>query len=259
MAKKKTNADETIVFADGDIIYRQNAKPTGVYMILEGHVEIWHEHAGKMTLVATIGDGELLGEVSAIQKAPHSVTAKAKGIVKSLFIPTPAFRRSFADPLVRRVVQTMAARLKSSYVKDIETKWTPPRHDGRPENIPTIEAGSHMVASCLLTYVELKAFPFVVGGFAGAEGKCIIDSHQLKLPLAHTAELADNHFEIVTRDGQLWVRDLGSPQGTIVNGQPLSRYTMTATARLKTGENIIVAGGAESPIRFIATLPDTER
>lgn len=257
MTTSQPAADKTIEFKDGDTIYRQGSEPTGVYMVLSGRVEIWHDHSGEKTFIAAIGDGELLGEVSAIEDTPHSVTAKASGDVSCLYIPITAFRRSFADPLVRRIVHTLAARLRSSYVTS-ETTGTPShRQDGRPKTVPVLEAGSKMVAASLMTYVELKDFPFQIGGFTGRPGKCMHTKNQLKLPLGHLAELSESHFEIITRDGDLWVRDLGSSQGTIVNGRAISRYAMSATEKLKAGENTVIAGGPDSPVRFVISLPDS--
>lgn len=258
MVDENSSHGETKSFEDGALIYRQNAEPTGVYMILTGEVEIWHEHAGEMTLIATIGEGELLGEVSAIENEPHSVTAKAKGGVTSLFIPVAAFRKTFSDPLVRRVVHTLASRLKSSYTTAPmdAASWRQHDADGRPDNVVCLEAGSRIVAECLLTFVEIKEFPFSVGAFASATHQSVVNASHMKVPLGHLAEMSDPHFELLQRDGALWIRDMGSAQGTIVNGEALSRYAMTATAKLTTGENTIIAGGAESPVRFIITVPD---
>lgn len=247
---------ETKTFDAGSIMYRQNAESEGVYLLLEGCVEIWHEHEGEVTLIATIGEGELLGEVSAIENVVHSVTAKTLRDTKCIYIPSPAFRKSFSNPLVRQVVRTMAARLKSSY----EAKNSTNDPEGispaaRKVKVPIIEAGSRMVASCLTTQVQLKEFPFTVGAIATAAHQCTINSKTLMVPLGHVAEIANRHFEIIRRDGTLWVRDMGSPQGTVVNGEALSRYGLSATTKLRYGENLIAAGGPESPIRFKVILP----
>ena len=247
---------ETKSFVAGAIMYHQNAKSEGVYLLLEGSAEIWHEHEGDVTLIATIGEGELLGEVSAIENAAHSVTAKARSETKCIFIPSVSFRNSFANPLVRQVVRTLAARLRSSYeTKNSAEQFGNARRVAKVVTIPVIEANSRVVASCLLTPAQLKKFPFTVGSVANTQHQCIVNSNSLKVPLGHIAEIADTHFEIIRRDGELWARDMGSPQGTIVNGEALSRYGVTATVKLKNGENLIVAGGPESPIRFKVILP----
>ena len=106
-----------------------------------------------------------------------------------------------------------------------------------------------------MTFVELLDFPFAVGNVASKDGHCVISPASLKLPLKSVPDLADNHFEIVRREGALWVRDLGAAQGTMVNGEKLSKYALKATARLKVGRNEVVAGGPDSPVRFLISIP----
>jgi len=244
-----------IVYELGDTVYKQGEPSNGIYMILEGRIDIWHEEEDDAHHIASLGSGELLGEVSVIERANHSVSAHASCKSKVLFIDAEAFRRSFSDPLVRYVVHTLAARLRSSY----SAKQTSDRTDGKPQHFksdkPTIEGSSRLVANRLLTFVELKEFPFTVGNIHNTEKHAVISASGLKVPLPTAPELADNHFEVIKRDGELWVRDLGSQHGTVVNGEKLSKYTMKATAKLKLGQNVTIAGSAESPVRFIITVP----
>ncbi|WP_262690475.1 cyclic nucleotide-binding domain-containing protein [Kordiimonas aestuarii] len=250
------NMGEQVKFNAGDTIYEQESASNGVYMILDGQVEIWrHEGTGRHH-IASLGGGELLGEVSVIERKDHSVTAKASRETTALFISADAFRKSFADPLVRHVVHTLATRLRSSYaIKEaIEGNTELKAHHFKSKQ-PTIEGLSRVVADKLLTFVEILEFPFSVGNIASKDGHCVAIPNSLRVPLKGVPELADNHFEIVRRDGALWVRDLGAVQGTLVNGEKLSRYAMNATAKLRTGRNEVVAGGPDSPVRFLVSIP----
>ncbi|MEM1182051.1 MAG: EAL domain-containing protein [Acidobacteriota bacterium] len=62
----------------------------------------------------------------------------------------------------------------------------------------------------------ISSYPFVVGRRAG-----------VSLHLA-SPEISGRHAEMVTRDGWLWVRDLGSKNGTFINEQPLETETRVA-------------------------------
>ena len=109
------NLGEHINFEIGDTVYEQGSPSDGVFMILDGQIEIWRHDDETGHHIASLGGGELLGEVSVIERKAHSVTAKASQRTTALFITADAFRKSFADPLVRHVVHTLANRLRSSY------------------------------------------------------------------------------------------------------------------------------------------------
>ena len=250
---------EHIRFHVGDTIYEQNSPSDGVYMILDGQVEIWRHEGDAGHHIASLGGGELLGEVSVIERKNHSVTARASKVTTVLFISAEAFRKSFSDPLVRHVVNTLATRLRSSYaIKGAIEGTTELKVHHFKSNKPTIEGLSRVVADKLLTFVELTDFPYTIGNVASRDGHCVMSPLSLKLPLKGVPELADNHFEIVRRDGALWIRDLGAQQGTLVNGEKLGKYTMKATAKLKVGRNQVVAGGPDSPVRFLISIPPAE-
>jgi hypothetical protein len=254
MPKTTDDLGEKIHFRVGETIYAQGSETKGVYLLLDGKVDIWRNDDNDTSHVASINGGELLGEVSVIEKRPHSVTAKATEETSALFIDAPSFRRSFSDPLVRHVVHTLAARLRSSYTAQ-KTKKIEAEPIVFKSRKPTLEGGSRLVANKLLTFIELTTFPFTVGNINSSAKHSLLTDTAVRVPLNGVAELADKHFEIVKRDGTLHIKDLGSPQGTMVNGEHLSKYAMNATAKLKPGENKIIAGKDDSPVRFIINIP----
>ncbi len=255
MTVQPSSMGEQVAFKKGDTIYAQGDDSTGVYMILDGQIDIWRYEGENSHHIAALGSGELLGEVSVIEKKKHSVTARASRDTAALFITAEAFRKSFADPLVRHVVHTLANRLRSSYaIQDaIEAKTDQPAQ--YKSKHPIIEGESRLVADKLLTFAEVKEFPFLVGNIASKSDHAIVTALNMKVPLNNTPELSDSHFEVIKRDGSIWIRDLGSQHGTMVNGQKLGKYTMNATAKLKTGRNHVAAGGPESPVKFLITVP----
>ncbi len=54
----------------------------------------------------------------------------------------------------------------------------------------------------------------------------------------------------VLRAGQMFVRDLDSHLGTMVNGRRIASFEHSAGARLGFGPNLVQAGGIDSPYRF---------
>ena len=66
-------------YAAGEIIFRQGYPGDHAYIIQSGEVEILHEEAdGSHTLLATLGVGEMFGELAVMDDAPRSATARAK-------------------------------------------------------------------------------------------------------------------------------------------------------------------------------------
>ncbi|MEO1085346.1 MAG: FHA domain-containing protein, partial [Acidobacteriota bacterium] len=84
----------------------------------------------------------------------------------------------------------------------------------------------------------ISSYPFVVGRRAGV-------SLHLTSP-----EISGHHAELVTRDGLLWVRDLGSKNGSFVNEEPLEAET-----RLASGD---VLRFANREFRLVSALESTQ-
>jgi hypothetical protein len=102
----------------------------------------------------------------------------------------------------------------------------------------------------LHTPVRLGDRPFVVGRQPVAGER--LPPRQPDLVLTDTGpfRLSRNHFIIEQRHGDYHVRDLRSTLGTIVNGRPIGRDFCTDDVLLRTGENEVIAGGADSPFVF---------
>lgn len=99
--------------------------------------------------------------------------------------------------------------------------------------------------------VWVDSLPFRVGRTARDGDPARRERGALRLPDHPPYRLSANHFAI-DRDARLGlvVRDLGSELGTMVNGQYLGGIFAKDALRLQTGENIVVAGGTDSPFVF---------
>ena len=64
-----------------------------------------------------------------------------------------------------------------------------------------------------------------------------------------------NHLEIGLLDGNLYIRDVGSSTGTLVNDKRIGGNRNPETMMLSQEENEIVLGGLDSPWRFMLTVP----
>ena len=62
--------------------------------------------------------------------------------------------------------------------------------------------------------------------------------------------LSRRHFAVVASGGGLAVRDDHSTLGTVVNGEAVGEQLPRPEAPLRRGENVVVAGGTDSPFTF---------
>ncbi len=249
----------------GDIIFHQDDTSDGVFMIKSGSVQVTRKKDNELITLATLEAGELVGETSVIENMPHSVTAKAIEPTSLLFIDAAAFKRSFTDPLIKHVLQTLAARLRNSYViieKLNKASKEAMRSVEKQSIFPTIEGLSRLVADKFLTYAEIKKTPYIVGNTYNIWKKTVSKNNRLKIPLAQHRTFAKKHFAIVTHDSSLYIRDLGSEVGTTVNGNFISQKSSSrapAAHKLKTGKNEVTCGKSDSAIRFSITVHEDQR
>ncbi len=244
----------------GELIYMQNTVSDGAYIIIDGRVQISHEVEGKIHNIAILDAGALLGEVGAIEQSPRSVSAKALSDCKLLFIDSLTFRRIFkdGDPIIRYIIETLANRLRATYAEEDKNsdhgEGFYATQFSRRDSI-MIGADSPIVEAVLPIPIEVMTLPFKVGNNYTNEPSATFTHTELRLPLQKDQSLSDHHFEIVERQGELWVRDLGSKHGTIVNSHVISRFGEEGVAHLHLGLNRVVAGGSDSSVRFLVQVP----
>ena len=63
--------------ADGGYLIRADELDSTLFAVEEGHLDIVAMRGGRPTVVATVGPGDILGEVAFIDDSPRSVSVKA--------------------------------------------------------------------------------------------------------------------------------------------------------------------------------------
>lgn len=69
-------------YLDGDTIFEEGSAGDWIYAILSGEVEVYKIVGGKKVVIDILGPGDILGEVSFIDKKTRSASARAKGQTK---------------------------------------------------------------------------------------------------------------------------------------------------------------------------------
>ncbi|UTW56662.1 cyclic nucleotide-binding domain-containing protein [Kordiimonas sp. SCSIO 12610] len=254
-----------IVFKEGRTIFEEGDESDSVYLLTDGEVEILRQDQGVFHHLGILDRGNLLGETSALHKSTRSATARAKTTVRAISIDADTFRRSFTDPLVKHVLMTISGRLRERYVpkrdlvKNSELitrvrKEKRQRHDG----IPIISGVTPLVIDKLLSDVRVTEFPFVIGNTRTQGQMAVLTNQSLMIPLPTAPDLDSRHFEFIKRGRDIVIRDLGSKNGTVVNGETISKYGKKSEMLLEAGENTIGTGGMRSKVTFLASLTPIE-
>jgi CRP/FNR family cyclic AMP-dependent transcriptional regulator len=71
------------VFANGETLIHEGRESPSLFILLEGEVQVMVEGVGR---VAVLGSGEIIGEMSFVDKAPPSATVLAQNSAKVLVL-----------------------------------------------------------------------------------------------------------------------------------------------------------------------------
>ena len=250
-------------FKAGQIIFNEGDESGDVLRILEGKVEIVRSVGRHQILLGTVGAGEFLGEMGAIQGRPRSATAQAASKVRAEVMP----RNTFLSHVTRDpdVAQELIMRL-STRLRDVDDRLTEALKGGtgkkpaKPEKSPKlpqieITAGSAILEERIGSKpIVPKTLPFRVGRPVDDDEYPSIVPPDLAIEDPEPHRLSRSHFELFEDEGGICLRDLHSTLGTSVNDRPIGQHFATDTARLEAGQNVVAAGGRDTPYEFVITV-----
>ncbi|NOY80692.1 MAG: response regulator [Kiritimatiellaeota bacterium] len=111
----------------------------------------------------------------------------------------------------------------------------------------------------------IRKFPFRIGrepsgAGGGGSGASFETANDLTIPERRQPfNVSRNHLEIGFLDGRLYVRDVGSASGTVVNGKHIGGKRKSQTVLVDGPKVEVVLGKADSPWRLQLLLPTNER
>lgn len=265
-AQRHASEDDllSLSFKAGDTVYREGDLANGVYILEAGEVAILKRTDDEEVRVGRLVRGQLFGEIGVIEDARRSVTVQALTDLKVIFVDRTVFRAAFADsnPLTLHLLKLLCRRLNDTDERiAVHLDSLVPAFDdpGAPRVKRTLKFRG---ATKLVTrqigdgFLPVEELPFTIGNRYGSEREPIITNHGCFLGLRERPELSAPHFAFEKRNDRFVVHDLGSRDGTLVNGTPISRFGPSGVARLQEGQNIIIAGPIDSPFRFEAVVEE---
>ena len=108
-------------FAEAQIIYSVGDDSSGAYIIVSGYVDLYSKNGIRL---ATLGEGEIFGELGQLMSRSRSVTAKARSKCSATFIPKDVLLEKFenSDTAIQGIFRAVAVRLKKSN-QELETLY----------------------------------------------------------------------------------------------------------------------------------------
>lgn len=243
------------IYKAGDVIYREGEPSDAVYLIEQGEVGVLKAtQGGDHHLLGILGPGKIFGETGVILDHPRSTTVRAmsdtiiKGVERKTFIG------QFKDaPLALPLLKMLCERL-------VEANRSLAQSESGPNTGLDLTAVARMRLLAASDFVknqighreiEITNLPFRIGRRAIGENLAGQPEADLALVVHDPLQMSPAHCAIQGQDGRLFIEDLGSEAGTIVNGDRIARFADKLTAQLAWGENVIVVGPEESSVRFL--------
>ena len=106
-----------VTYAAGDVVLREGAKTPGIFVLRSGRVRIEKRSRGPSQTVATLGPGEVFGEVSFVDNHPASATVIAleasevdildRSDVNSLLASVPGLSSRFYQSLAVKLSERL--------------------------------------------------------------------------------------------------------------------------------------------------------
>jgi hypothetical protein len=242
-------------FRTGDVFFCPGDASERAYLLQSGRVEVLNAGGRR---VATFDPGDVFGEMALVEERPHALLARAStdGVAETLT------RDEFEATLLREPVRCKKyltrlferLRLLSARVADEEppVELAPDAALGLVLTPLTPEASQSLRDSGL----TLPKLPFRIGRASEADEPQALDLNDLWILDDKPFKVSRNHLSIEAWErGRFIVRDRGSFLGTVVNDQTIGGKSKRQIAELKSGDNTIIIGPAESPLRFRVSVP----
>jgi CRP/FNR family cyclic AMP-dependent transcriptional regulator len=257
-------------FKRGDVLFQQGDASDRVLRVTRGEIEILRQVGAAAVLLGRVREGEWLGEMGVIENRARSATARAAADGEAESLTARQFlERVSRDPaLARELILRLSVRLRTVEDKiagDLASfahgRVSQERGDTAPGAAVAADARIALAADSDALRARIGKAPRVIDKLPFVVGRPIVNGEtwperrpDLLIADEEPFRLSRQHFMIARNEGRLFVSDLGSTLGTIVNGQPIGHHFMRDAAPLRPGENHVLAGGADSPFAFTVSV-----
>lgn len=259
------------------MIFREGEESHEAYFIVSGAVQIFTTSAGARRVLADLGPGEVFGEMGMVEESPRSASAQALEDTELEVVTEETFEQELLQKPDRllRYLGTLFERLRRSnaalkaeiqksradHVRSTESHTealvygADEAPEGAEQSVSVTGARLRLhtadpEADTAKVDLEISKFPFRIGRVSWQGGRSPSLPNDLSVPDEVPFDVSRSHCVIERRGNRLYVSDVGSTLGTIVNGIELGTSSGRLSYELEQEENELILGPADSPHRF---------
>ena len=265
-------------FAPGDLIFQEGDESQEAFWIVSGKVEISIETPQGRSVLTTLDEGEIFGEMGMVDDKPRAATARALTTTEVEVID----ETDFTDEVLRNETRllpylaTLFERLRMT-TGLLEAEYAKQRKAGTVAHraeAPLAGAGAagsasqeHPPVRLTLTateraaeihprglQVEITKFPFRIGRKSDQDRPSVFSRIDLALHDERPYSVSRGHCLIERKGAQYFVRDCGSRLGTIVNDAELGEGQSEVLAPLQPGTNTLILGSPDGPHHYTVNV-----
>ncbi len=149
--------DFTTHFQENDFLFEEGDVGECAYIIESGSVELSIDKGGRILVIATLGEGEVLGEMAIIDKRPRTATARALEETKTIAIPLEYIEQKIeaADPTVRLFLRLVMERYRDIHARLSHVlESMSPSHDYAPGD--NINSHTGEIRNIMSQYMDMQ-------------------------------------------------------------------------------------------------------
>lgn len=260
----------TETFPAGKLIFSEGDLGDRAYRVIEGRVEISIQDEGGKLVLATLGVGEIFGEMAMVESRSRSATARVLEPAKVEVLTQDDFQRVFSqgEEQLLPYLTTIFDRLRMTNdrllaaldrLNELEPS-VPRRHQETYGALPSLGVvrvepdSDEMRQQTALREQVANSFPFQFGRRGELAGTEAVIRNQLLIADRTPYRVSRQHCVLDCSSGDFYVEDRTSKLGTIVNGVRIGGKSRETRVKLTSGANSLVLGGLDSQVRFVLTV-----
>lgn len=242
-------------YEPGETVIEEGTKGTSAFVVLSGAVEVLKRSGKTEVSVATLGEGQVFGEMGLIEDKPRSATVKAITELKVREINRDDFNELLKTKpsMLIPIMKSLFERLRQASDRLAEMSADLGAGKKGERTFEVIMSGQTSEARKVLDDRKLliTKFPFLIGRAYKSADADVFYNNDFFIFEHKPFVISRNHLAISNEGGVMWIVDRGSAFGTIVNGREIGGETGVTRAPLDEEENQVIIGPATSTYIFL--------